>query len=91
MATRVRPTRPDSPSSRPSASVVRPTASFVEAFPSSRKVFVEGSGNIKVPMREIVLSGGELPVRVYDTSGPQGIEVRNGLPALRSAWVLGRA
>jgi phosphomethylpyrimidine synthase len=41
-------------------------------------------------MREIALSGGEPPLRVYDTSGPQGFDVREGLPALRREWILGR-
>ena len=36
-----------------------------------------------VPMREITLSGGEPPLRVYDSSGPQGCDVREGLPPLR--------
>ena len=38
---------------------------------------------MRVPMREITLSGGEAPLRVYDTSGPQGRDVRKGLPPLR--------
>ena len=42
-------------------------------------------------MREISLSGGEPPLRVYDTSGPQGFDVREGLPALRANGFLGRA
>ncbi|MDQ3347281.1 MAG: phosphomethylpyrimidine synthase ThiC [Acidobacteriota bacterium] len=60
-------------------------ADFSSAFPGSRKVFVAN-----VPMREITLSGGEPPVRVYDTSGPQGFDVRNGLPRLRQDWIVSR-
>jgi len=41
-------------------------------------------------MREIALSGGEPPLRVYDTSGPGGCDVRQGLPLLRDAWVRAR-
>jgi phosphomethylpyrimidine synthase len=41
-------------------------------------------------MREIRLSGGEPPLRVYDTSGPQGCDVREGLPRLREAWIIAR-
>ena len=41
-------------------------------------------------MREIALSGGEPPLRVYDTSGPSGCDVREGLPLLRDAWVRAR-
>ncbi len=57
------------------------------AFPNSRKVSVEGSRGIQVPMREIQLTGGEPPLRVYDTSGPIGAEVRQGLDALRDPWI----
>ena len=38
-------------------------------------------------MREIALSGGEPPLRVYDTSGPQGFDVREGLPCASSGDV----
>ena len=38
-------------------------------------------------MREIALSGGEPPLRVYDTSGPRGRDVREGLPSVREAWI----
>jgi phosphomethylpyrimidine synthase len=38
-------------------------------------------------MREIALEHGASSIRVYDTSGPQGHEVRAGLPKLRQAWV----
>src|SRR5690606_9464155 len=42
---------------------------------------------IRVPQREIRLSGGEAPLRVYDTSGPLGVDVYEGLPALRDGWI----
>ena len=48
------------------------SSDFDSAFPGSRKVYVDGRG-VEVPMREITLSGGEPPLRVYDTSGPQGV------------------
>jgi phosphomethylpyrimidine synthase len=64
------------------------TSDFTSAFPSSRKVYVEGRG-VRVPMREIALSNGE-SLRVYDTSGPQGHDVRTGLPKLREPWIAGR-
>jgi len=60
--------------------------SLVEAFPNSHKIYVEADG-VRVPMRQIVLSGGEPPLNVYDTSGPQGHEVRDGLPELRRDWI----
>src|SRR5690606_17721335 len=65
-------------------------ADFDSAFPASRKVYVEGPHGIRVPMREITLSGGEPPLRVYDTSGPRGCDVREGLPKLRRDWILAR-
>ncbi len=66
-----------------------PASGFTEAFPGSRKVLVDGD-RVRVPMREIVLSGGQAPVRVYDTSGPHGNDVRQGLPRLRDPWIEGR-
>jgi phosphomethylpyrimidine synthase len=84
MATRTPPrrqTRPPKPTNPPLVS------SFEQAFPSSTKVYVEGSRGIRVPFREIALSGGEPPVRVYDTSGPQGHDVRRGLPGVRDGWI----
>ena len=63
----------------------------------SRKISVgarTGSG-VRVAMREIMLEGGEDPVRVYDTSGPYtdpeaSIDIDAGLPALRRDWIVGR-
>ena len=75
--------------------------SSVQPFPSSKKIFVEGSRpDIRVPMREISLAdtptefGGEKnpPVRVYDTSGPYTdpsapVDVRRGLASVRGLWI----
>jgi phosphomethylpyrimidine synthase len=58
-----------------------------DAFPNSTKIYLEGRRGVRVPMREIALSGGEPPLRVYDTSGPQGLDVRRGLPAVRDGWI----
>ncbi|HEX7119312.1 MAG TPA: phosphomethylpyrimidine synthase ThiC [Longimicrobiales bacterium] len=78
-------------STRTNGKPAAPTAGdYGDAFPNSRKVYVEGRHGIRVPMREITLSGGEPPLRVYDTSGPLGGDVRVGLPALRREWILGR-
>ena len=63
---------------------------FATAFPNSRKVLVDGPQGVRVPMREIALGGGETPVRVYDTSGPQDHDVTGGLPKLREPWVRAR-
>lgn len=77
---------------------------FKEKFPSSKKVYVEGSrSDIRVPMREIQLSPTKTdvgvfenePVRVYDTSGPYTDQnyqpnIFKGLPELRKKWIFER-
>ncbi len=71
----------------------RPAVQFPEyrgVFPNSTKVYLEGPRGVRVPMREIALSGGEPPLRVYDTSGPDGFDVREGLPPLRAGWIAAR-
>ena len=69
------------------------------AYPNSRKVFDErivplASGGplttLRIPMREVTLTGGEPSLRLYDTSGPRGHDVRQGLPKLREAWIEAR-
>jgi phosphomethylpyrimidine synthase len=65
-------------------------ADFADAFPHSRKVYVEGGQGVRVPMREIALSGGQPSLRVYDTSGPHDIDVHVGLPPIREDWIAGR-
>jgi phosphomethylpyrimidine synthase len=67
-----------------------------EPFPASRKTFEPGRlhPQLRVPMREVRLTNGET-VTLYDTSGPYTeptvqIDVRKGLPGLRSPWVLDR-
>ncbi len=60
-------------------------------FPGSRRVYVDGSrADLRVPVREITLDGGEPPLRVYDTSGPLGGDVHVGLPCLRTPWIAER-
>ncbi len=63
-----------------------PADLFSHAYPGSIKVLAEVDG-LQVPFREVPLTGGEPSVRLYDTSGPQGVDVRQGLPALRGAWI----
>ncbi|MEX1182167.1 MAG: phosphomethylpyrimidine synthase ThiC, partial [Gemmatimonadota bacterium] len=65
-------------------------ARLADCFPNSSKVYVEAPAGLRVPMREITLSGGEPPLRVYDTSGPQDVDVRLGLPKLREPWIADR-
>ena len=67
-----------------------------EPFPASRKVHVPGQlhPHLQVPMREVSLSNGEC-VTLYDTSGPYSdpatpIDVRQGLPTPRAAWIEAR-
>jgi len=66
-------------------------------LPASTKVYdaPEGHADIAVPFREIALSEGEAPFRVYDPSGPYSdasaeIDVARGLPRHREAWVTER-
>ncbi|HEY8226130.1 MAG TPA: phosphomethylpyrimidine synthase ThiC [Pyrinomonadaceae bacterium] len=76
-----------------------------EQLPNSRRIYVNGKQDgVRVPFREITQSptrsiNGTLeenaPVHVYDTSGPWGdpvmrCDVSEGLPPLRSDWILAR-
>nr|WP_246099083.1 phosphomethylpyrimidine synthase ThiC [Persicimonas caeni] len=61
---------------------------FAEAYPNSTKVYVDD--RLRVPFRQVNLSGGEEPVRIYDASGPQDVDVRQGLPQKRRDWILAR-
>src|SRR5215213_1213668 len=72
----------------PTRPVFTPLAAsdFASAFPGSRKIYVEGTAGVRVPMREIALTNGET-LRVYDASGPHGHDVRTGLPKLRESWI----
>ncbi len=63
-----------------------PNDIWSRAYPGSTKVYVQEQG-VCVPFREVKVSGGEPAVRIYDTSGPQGVDVRQGLPALRQRWI----
>ncbi|WP_431024009.1 phosphomethylpyrimidine synthase ThiC [Halomonas sp. H5] len=83
------------------AETARVDAAAVQPLPGSRKVYVEGSRpDIRVPFREISLSPTRTsgadeenpPLLVYDTSGPYTdpqaqIDLRQGLPELRRAWI----
>ncbi|MCH9745718.1 MAG: phosphomethylpyrimidine synthase ThiC [Proteobacteria bacterium] len=73
---------------------------FIQPFPNSQKIYVEGSRtDIQVPMREITLTDtiGELaekndPIHVYDTSGVYTdpnvqIDLRKGLNNIRDQWI----
>ena len=74
---------------------------YVETNGGSRN---QHKHDLQVPFREIALTPSKamdgsveenLPVRVYDTSGPwtdpdQKHDVRDGLPALRREWIVAR-
>ena len=62
---------------------------YGDAFPASRKVYSE-DGRVRVPMREVALSEGEPPVRLYDSSGPRDMDPYQGLPTLRRDWIAAR-
>ena len=63
---------------------------FSTAYPNSTKTFVDGPQGVRVPVREIAVVNGTSSIRVYDTSGPQGHDVKEGLPKLRESWVNAR-
>jgi phosphomethylpyrimidine synthase len=74
-------------------SAASPRAEFANAFPASTKVYVTGEcagARLAVPMREVALSAAEPPLQVYDTSGPQDCDVRQGLPPIRAEWIARR-
>ncbi|MDA0934969.1 MAG: phosphomethylpyrimidine synthase ThiC [Planctomycetota bacterium] len=54
-----------------------------DSFPASTKVEVS---DLRVPMRVIRLTNGET-LTVYDTSGPQEVDPRQGLPKARQPWI----
>ncbi|MGF0539810.1 phosphomethylpyrimidine synthase ThiC [Agrobacterium sp. ES01] len=69
-------------------------------LPASTKIHVTGEvhTDIRVPMRQISVhpTAGEPPVTVYDSSGPytdpgNTINIEQGLPRLREAWISARA
>ncbi len=69
---------------------IAPGGDYGEAFPGSFRVYEEGNGGIRVPFREIRLSGGEPPLRVYDTAGPLAADPRRGVPSVRGEWIAAR-
>ena len=67
-----------------------PRLDYGTAFPNSHKVYLEGSRGIRVPMREIGLSGDQPAIQVPDTSGQAGNDPREGLPRVREEWIQAR-
>jgi len=69
------------------------TPSPAAPAPSAHKVWVEvehAGRRLRVPKRRVHLSGGEPPVDLYDTSGPEPGDRADGLPELRAEWIAGR-
>jgi phosphomethylpyrimidine synthase len=69
---------------------------FSTSFPNSTKIYQQRDAELtpggprvtlNIPLREVSLSGGNPPVRLYDTSGPRDHDVRTGLPKLRAEWI----
>ena len=54
MASPTKPARPVRKATRPSdRQTARPPGDYGEAFPNSKKIYVDGPQGIRVPMREI--------------------------------------
>ena len=82
----------------------RLSADVTQPIPGSTKIYVTGaSPDIRVPMREVAQAATPAsfgaqenpPITVYDTSGPYtdpdaGIDLMQGLPGVREAWIAAR-
>ncbi len=85
------PTKPNSSSSLKLAgdevTPLRPIPPLEQSFPSSAKITVS---ELEVPVRRIEIDGGASTLDVYDTTGPQGVDPRVGLPKRRQPWIEAR-
>jgi phosphomethylpyrimidine synthase len=87
------------------SAAIKPEPTEQTQLPNSKRIYIKGKqAGVAVPFREISQAqtrtfNGNLEenpaVRVYDTSGPWGDplfqgDVRDGLPALRREWIVGR-
>ncbi|HEY5884592.1 MAG TPA: phosphomethylpyrimidine synthase ThiC [Pyrinomonadaceae bacterium] len=87
------------------SAALKPETTEQTPLPNSKRIYVDGQlPGVRVPFREISQAqtrtfNGTLeenpPVRVYDTSGAWGdpsseCDVREGLPAVRREWIVGR-
>ncbi len=68
-----------------------------EPLPNSEKIYVAGTRypDVRVPMREVALSGDNGSALIYDTSGPYtdkraSINIFSGLPGTRASWIEAR-
>jgi len=72
------------------AQPLRAQSPLATSFPGSHQAWreVEHEGSVlRVPFRRIHLGGGEPPLDVYDTAGPQGCDPHVGLPRPREPWI----
>eukprot|EP00168_Porphyra_purpurea_P009991 TRINITY_DN2452_c0_g1_i1.p1 TRINITY_DN2452_c0_g1~~TRINITY_DN2452_c0_g1_i1.p1 ORF type:complete len:701 (-),score=215.46 TRINITY_DN2452_c0_g1_i1:69-1955(-) len=87
--------RRSTPTEDPYNPAFRTIPTFEECFPGSEKtstavVHEETGSELVIPLRRVHLSGGEPALDLYDTSGPQGINPRQGLPKVRGDWIARR-
>jgi phosphomethylpyrimidine synthase len=68
------------------AKPAEPLPDLDSCFPSSAKIEV---GDLQVPVRRIQISDGTF-CDVYDTTGPQGCDLHQGLPKRRAEWIAKR-
>lgn len=59
------------------------------SFPASVRAF-KSDGVVAAPVRRVSIGGGEPPIDLYDSSGPQIDDPLRGLPKLRQPWIDGR-
>lgn len=67
----------------------RQSPTFKDCFPGSEKMYTEvmhEGTTLRVPFRRVSLTN-DTHFDLYDTSGPQGVDPRDGLPKLRREWV----
>jgi phosphomethylpyrimidine synthase len=65
---------------------------YDEAFPNSTKEYKtvthENGHVLKIPFRRVHLEDTDSPhLDLYDTSGPQGVDPKLGLPKMRKEWI----
>jgi phosphomethylpyrimidine synthase len=84
--------------------VLRSNLMTTSPFQKSRRIYINGRQNLRVSLRQVDQSPtrlpdgnseNNLPVNLYDTSGPWGDpdqehDIRKGLPPLRRDWILKR-
>ncbi|CAL8467938.1 g7476 [Coccomyxa elongata] len=71
----------------------RQSPTFQDCFPGSEKCYreVEHDGKtLRVPFRRVHLQDDNGHFDLYDTSGPQEVNPRDGLPKIRASWVAPR-